>query len=421
MKHAFDGSRGDTASCPGEWRAGWKVLGAAMLCYICSTMPLTVLGALVKPLSAEFGWSRAAITSAFLITAVGTLFLAPVVGHLVDRIGPRRVALFGLPVMALGPIAISMAGPSLWTWYACWAIHAFCQAWAGNVIWANVVIGRFDRHRGMALAVLLSAHALTYGALPAFTVFTVAELGWRWVYYLLAAFVLLIAWPIAWRFIYGVNDGDRGQPASASDVESRFVATPSGALGDVLKQPQFWQIATAFALAALVIAGLFVHFQVVLIDRGMTAMQAAGVAVVLGPASLIGRLGTGLVLDRFTSNRVAAIALILPGVSYLILLLGGDWLFGAYLSGFFLGLAGAAESDLMAYLVSRYFGQHMFGKVYGFLLGLYAIGYGIGPILAGNVFDRIGSYEPIFIVLAVAALTGSLLILALGPPREQKV
>ena len=155
MNHEPGVAGTDQGAGRGEWRAGWKVLGAAMVCYICSTMPLTVLGALVKPLSAEFGWSRASITSAFLITAIGTLFLAPVVGALVDRIGPRRVALFGLPVMALGPIAISMAGPSIYSWYACWAIHAFCQAWAGNVIWANVVIGRFDRNRGMALAVLL--------------------------------------------------------------------------------------------------------------------------------------------------------------------------------------------------------------------------------------------------------------------------
>lgn len=408
----------DQGAGRGEWRAGWKVLGAAMVCYICSTMPLTVLGALVKPLSAEFGWSRASITSAFLITAIGTLFLAPVVGALVDRIGPRRVALIGLPVMALGPIAISMAGPSIYSWYACWAIHAFCQAWAGNVIWANVVIGRFDRNRGMALAVLLSAHALTYGVLPAFGVFTVAELGWRWVFYLLAAFVLLIAWPIAWRLIYGVNDRQPGQAAPVSKVETH--AIPAGSLSDVLRTPVFWQIAIAFALAALVIAGLFVHFQVVLIDRGMTPMQAAGVAVVIGPASLIGRLGTGWILDRFSTNRVAAVALILPGISYLMLLLGEDWLLGAYLAGFFLGLAGAAESDLMAYLVSRYFGPRMFGKVYGFLLGLYAIGFGVGPILAGNVYDRIGTYEPIFIVLSIAALAGSLLILALGPPGEQK-
>jgi predicted MFS family arabinose efflux permease len=402
----------------GEWRAGWKVLAACMVCYICSTMPLTVLGSLVKPLSAEFGWSRAAITSAFLITAMGTLFLAPVVGHIVDRIGPRRVALFGLPVMAIGPIAIGMAGPSIWSWYACWAIHAACQAWAGNVIWANVVIGRFDRNRGMALAVLLSAHALTYGVLPAYGVLTAQELGWRWSYWLLSGFVLLIAWPIAWRFIYGVNDQRRGEAAPVAKAEME--APPAGSLADVLKTPVFWQIAIAFALAALVIAGLFVHFQIVLIDRGMTPMQAAGVVVVLGPASLIGRLGTGWILDRFATNRVAAIALILPGISYLILLLGKDWVLGAYLAGFFLGLAGAAESDLMAYLVSRYFGPRMFGKCYGFLLGLYAIGFGVGPILAGNVYDRIGTYEPIFIVLSVAALAGSLLILALGPPGKQK-
>ncbi|RYD90663.1 MAG: MFS transporter, partial [Sphingomonadales bacterium] len=219
----------DQGAAPSEWRA-WPILAAAMVCYICSTMPLTALGALVKPLSAEFGWSRASITSVFLITAVGTLFLAPVVGHVVDRIGPRRVALVGLPVLAVGVGGIGFAGPSIWSWYACWAVYAVCQACAGNVIWANVVIGRFDRHRGMALAILLSAHAVTYGALPSLAVYTVSELGWRWVYFLLAAFVILVAWPVAWRWIYGINDGQRGQVSSARVAS--VVAGPVVPLGE---------------------------------------------------------------------------------------------------------------------------------------------------------------------------------------------
>jgi len=78
-----------------EWRAGGSMLFTAMVCYCCSTIPLTVVGVLVKPLGVEFGWSRAAVSSAVLITAIGSLLVGPFVGTVVDRIGPRRVGLPG--------------------------------------------------------------------------------------------------------------------------------------------------------------------------------------------------------------------------------------------------------------------------------------------------------------------------------------
>lgn len=405
------------AARPGEWRAGGVMLAAAAICYACSSMPIAVVGALIKPLGDEYGWSRAAISSAFLFTALGTMLVGPFTGNLVDRIGPRRVALVGLVLLAFGVGLIGLSGPALWSWYAVWAIYAFVQACSGNVIWANAVVSRFDRNRGLALALLLSPQALSYGMLPSFAVWMVARGEWRVTFFTFAAFTLLVAWPIAWRFFFGARDlariaaqrGNAPPPAAAPPVPLRAI----------LADRHFWQIALAFGIGAATVSTLFVHFQPVLIDRGFSPMLAASVVILLGPASIGGRFISGLLLDRLPPNRVAAALMILPAISYMILLGGVNSLWQAYACVLLLGIAAGAESDLLAYLVSRYFGSQSFGTLYGLLLGVFAMGYGASPVLTGRAFDATGSYELAFTVLAGAALVASGMILGLGKARER--
>lgn len=412
MKQAAGGMAGAGVS---EWRAGGVMLAATMILYSCAANPLTVVGALVKELGSEFGWTRASVTSAYLITALGTLLFAPWVGHLVDRVGPRRVALVGLLVLAAAIGCIGLSGPSIWSWYACWAFFAFSQACAGNVVWANAVVSRFDKHRGMALAILLSGQAISYGLLPIFAVSVIEAFDWRAVYFILAAFVLLIGWPLAWLFFHGASDLHRINP------QAGHAMPPPPAKGGTLRalrERQFWQIAVAYAIAASAVSALMVHLQPILTDAGMTPTQAAGIAFVLGPTSLAGRFLSGWLLDRFPANLVATWALLLPGLCYVILIFGGTSYAAAIACALCLGIAAGAETDVLAYLVSRYFGPQYFSSLYGVLLGIFAVGYGLGPVLTGAVFDAAGSYAPSFVVLAVGAVIGAVMMLLLGRPRD---
>ena len=118
----------------------------------------------------------------------------------------------------------------------------------------------------------------------------------------------------------------------------------------------------------------------------------------------------------------AVIALLLPAVCYIILLVAGTSYVAALACAIIVGIAAGAETDVLAYLFSRYFGPQYFSSLYGLLLGIFAVGYGAGPVLTGRVFDVMGSYEPSFIVLAVGAVLGTALILMMGhPPSKEEL
>ncbi len=396
-----------------EWRAGAGLLFASIICATCAVIPVTLVGVLVKPLGDAFGWSRATIASGLLLTSFGTLGLAPLVGPLVDRIGPRRIALFGLPLVACGTASIGLAGPSPYSWYAAWAAYAVTQGFANAVIWSNAVVSRFDRHRGTALGVLLAGQALCFGAAPLIALSILETLGWRWIFFFSGLVTLLIAWPLCWYFFYAARDIE---PATMAVPAEPSAGKPAFA-GGALRTRAFWQIAASFIIAASAVSALIVHLQPILIDTGVSPNLAAAAFFIVGPAQIAGRLLSGVLLDRIAPHIVASFGLILPAIAYAMLSLLDQSIETAYVSALLVGLAAGAEADILAFVVSRYFPKQIFGAVYSLLLGIYAVGYGIAPTAAGAVFDNAASYQTVFITLFAATTLGAVMILSLGKPR----
>jgi predicted MFS family arabinose efflux permease len=185
-------------------------------------------------------------------------------------------------------------------------------------------------------------------------------------------------------------------------------------------QRRFWQIAIPFMIAAASVGALLVHLQPILTDSGYSIEQAAMVALVIGPTSVIGRLISGFLLDHLPAKVVASALLTFAGIPYAILMSGMVSLPIGYACAVLIGLAAGAEADLLAYMVSRYFPKQWFGRVYAIQTGFFGVGFGIAPIAAGRVFDATSSYAPIFVTMAAAAVVGVLLIWSLGtPPRGE--
>jgi predicted MFS family arabinose efflux permease len=395
-----------------EWKEGSAMLFAAMFGLVGASVPLFMIGLLVKPLGAEFGWSRASASAGYLISAFGTLLLSPIVGPLLARLGPRKVALWGVPMVATGIASIGMAGPSIYSWYAAWGLYAVTQAFANVVIWANAIVSRFDRSRGKALALYLTGQALFYGLGPAIGVMILMTFGWRWIFFVIALFNLGIVWPLAWRYFYGARDLD----GTRGEAPPRRRATEAGSSFSAMATRQFWQIGIAFAIAAGAVGALQVHLQPIMTDSGLTIEKAALVALIIGPTSVVGRMLSGVFLDLFPANIVACVAVLLPGIPYVLLMFGEISMPAAYICAVFIGFAAGAEADLLAYLVSRYFPERSFGAVYAILVGIYGVGFGTAPIAAGRVFDVTGSYAPIFMGMAGGVVVAALLISSLGRP-----
>lgn len=411
----MDAARIERATARDEWKAGWILLVPATISFALSSMPLAAVGVLVKPLGQQFGWSRGAMSLAILLTAIGTLTLAPVIGPLIDRIGPRRVALRGMVMVGLATMSIGLAGPSILSWYLGWALYAIAQTCSNGLVWSTAVVSRFDVNRGTALATFLTVQALAFGVTPIASLWILGAFGWRWIFFSIGLGSLLIGWPLTWWLFYGAHDVERSA-AALNSATSRGGLTK---LRAATATRQFWQIAVAFSIAAASIGAIFIHLQPILIDAGITPRGAAVAVLLIGPSSVGGRLLSGMLLDRFPPQWIAAMALFFPALAYAMLLFLAKSEAAGLVIAMCIGLTSGAETDLLTYVVSRYFRPTSFSSIYSLLLGVYGVGYGIAPVAAGAAFDATGSYVPVFLTLMIAALFGALLLIMLGRPNAE--
>lgn len=167
--------------------------------------------------------------------------------------------------------------------------------------------------------------------------------------------------------------------------------------------------------------GTIVHLVPILTSQGMGVTAAAGTASLAGLFAIIGRFGTGYLLDRGAPRRIAIVAFLLPAVSMILLLNTGGSFVATAAAVAILGLSCGAEVDILAFFASRMLAREIFGSVYGVLNAVIAVSAGVGPLIAGSVFDRSGSYDPFLLgIVPVALFCGALMaILPLNANTEE--
>jgi MFS family permease len=144
----------------------------------------------------------------------------------------------------------------------------------------------------------------------------------------------------------------------------------------------------ASALFSFTAIGAVVHFVPILTDRGAAPLEAAGIASLVGIFSIVGRLGTGVLLDRFPGHLIGAAAFLLPIIASVLLLLDGANPLSQVIAAAVLWLTVGSEVNVITYLAARHFGLKNFGALYGALLMAFSLGTACGPLAAGAVFDH---------------------------------
>ena len=183
---------------------------------------------------------------------------------------------------------------------------------------------------------------------------------------------------------------------------------------EAAKDRRFWTIWLSIALVALAYGGAHIHMPEIIKQHGLTAKEGAGIMGMIGIALLSGRIVTGWLLDRIWAPLVCLPILSIPALACF-------WLMGSstsepmvWASAFLLGFAAGAESDLIAYLASRYFGMAHYGKIYGMLYMPFGIFSAISPVLYGRIRDTTGSYDQMLMAATILFVAGALLLLTLG-------
>lgn len=390
-----------------EFRRGWRIVAAAAVgtAFGISALPFYTLGVFVKPIGAEFGWSRETVQWGFSVQMLGMLAVGWLYGLQTDRKGARRVALVSMVGLAIGFAALSFTS-GLTGWYAGWFLVALLGAGTSPVTWTRGVNNWFDKGRGAALGLALLGTGVTGLVAPPLVTLIIASSGWRSAYLAIAAGIVLIALPVVWLFFR--------ERESPPEEEARMLsagASPREAFSDY----RFYVLLVVFAAITFGVGGIIPNLVPLLTDRGLGPAEAAGYASMAGLAVIIGRVVAGFLLDRFWAPAVAFLFLTLPAISCLVLAqpdLPSPVLIG--LSAALVGLAAGAEFDLIAFIVSRYFGMRNYGLIYSIQTVALLLAGGLAPPVFGRIYDASGSYASILYVSAALFLLAPLLLFTLG-------
>lgn len=393
-----------------EWRDGGAVAFSAALGMGVAVVHLYSLGVFIQPLEQAFGWSRADISAGPIVLSILFVICNPLVGLLLDRFSARVIALPGLLVYAGGLALLGAVSSSIWSWWGAWLLLGIGATCISATVWTLGVARRFDKSRGLAFAVVLAGTGLSSATMPALASTLIDMLGWRMAYVALGVMCIGIALPPVYFFF---RDTDAATPSRTPSPASPLPREGMHAR-EAFTSYRYWRLALATLFAVVGVLAMLVHFVPILYERGFERGSAVYIAGLIGGATIIGRLASGFLLDRIHGTWVGAVAFAAPAISCLLLMEHGNSLWLACASAIVLGLALGAEIDVAAYLTSRYFGLRNYGVLFGVINVVTKVGTGLGPLIAGMVYDRFGSYDSLFPVLIAMFLGSALLILSLG-------
>lgn len=396
-----------------ELRRGWLLILAAGVGVSCSSivLPFYTIGALVKPLTAEFGWDRAAVQSAILFSSGLGALTAPLVGWLADRYGPRALVLPGLLGLGLGFFVAATMNGELWMFYLAYGCMALLGAGTTPITWTRAIAASFHRRRGLALGLTLTGTGICAMLAPAFAVWLTSHFGWRGAYLGLGLLPILLAGPIVF---FGFRPARIEAAAHATDSKPGGRSGSWGlTLGEAVRTYKFWVLCLSIFAIYLAVSGISPNLIAALTDKGMSAASAATIQGAMGFAIILGRIVVGYLVDRFWAPGVAVISLSLPAIGCLILMGPPDyaWTFAAVL---LIGFAAGAELDLMAFFAARYFGLQHYSKIYAILYATLAVAGGTAPMLFARVYDVTASYDISFMIAAGLFVFGAVILLMLG-------
>ena len=380
------------------------VLGAGIGVMLgCGPILFYTFGVMVKPIAEATGWDRAYIASAGGMAAVVFGLMSPTIGALLDKIKPRRMALLGIPAFGIALMLVGLVPQSSGMFVATMVVAAALATLQLPHAYNYVIVGTFDKRRGLALGIVLSFAGVGIALAAPYAAFLIRTFDWRVAYILMGLTVIVIGLPNA---LWLVRDPPARDPAGR--VEHR-----GHTLRQAMKDHRFWILLAAFTLVAASVGASTVHLPVVLGDRGISGKMAATVVSLMGIATIVSRVLFGFVLDRASPAIVTALVFLGPALGLLLLSLG-DTTSLAYLAAALIGIGLGVEVDAVSFLGVRAFGLEHFGKIFGMLFLAICLGTGVGPVIVAFAARQWG-YVPALLLASGASFAAALLVLALHP------
>ncbi len=403
----------------------WVIAAVTFIAMLTTSAALGMPGAMLQPLTREFGWPTDQLSSVFAVRFALFGLLGPFAAVFIARYGLRRVMICAAFFIGAAMILATQV-TQLWQLFVLWGLVLGCGTGLTALVLGAMVANRwFTTRRGLVVGLLAASTATGQLIFLPVAAWLIEHVGWR--YALLPVFAACVV--VAVLVFLFMQDSPKSvglapfgeEPAThAADapagppVPLNFLA-PFAVLRDAARSQAFWILAGTFFICGLSTNGLVqTHFISFCSDNGMTAVPAASVLSMMGLFDLVGTTLSGYLSDRFDNRKLLFWYYALRGLSLFWLPYSTFTLYGLSAFAMFYGLDWIATVPPTVKLAAQNFGKERAGLVFGWVFAAHQLGAAVAAYGAGLTRTLLLTYNPALFAAGAACLVAAVSILALG-------
>jgi MFS family permease len=396
---------------------GYVIVFIIFILQIVMYGPRASFGVFIKPITAEFDWTRALVAGAFSLSSFITGFSGIIMGWLNDRLGPRFILTICGILAGVGLMLMFFVDSS-------WQLYLFYIAIVGPGMGGlfapqmSTIARWFVKRRNIMTAILMAGGGVGGLIGPPLITWLIYTYSWQQAFLFvgIGVFVLVI---LAAQFLrrdpYKMGQVPYGE---ASETKEKV---PSNVLGLSLKQAfhttKFWILEFIMVCYGFCSLTTLVHIVPYAIDRGISPATAAVILAVMNGAVPVSSIIVGLIADRIGTRRVFITCVcLLSAIMFLLLPVNIPWLLSLFVM--IVSFGGGGISVIQSSMVAELFGMKAHGAILGCTTFAFTVGGAIGPFIAGAVFDSNGNYQLIFLLCGALVIAAIIMAISLNRIRK---
>lgn len=401
---------------PGRIFYGWYIAGAgAGTNFIVLGITFFGFGVFLEEFRLTSGWSVTAIALGYSIQVLQQGLLAPVTGHILDRVGPRKMAVAGVTIVSLSMLLFSQA-TTLPIYYAACMVMALGQGIGGPYAFSLAIMRWFVAKRGRAMSVVTTGNGFGYFSTMILAAM-IAGFGFHETFVVLAVVIFVVGIPLALVIrdrpenLGLLPDGEiaGGDSQSAAAQAARSRASGGMEVGEAVRTPAFYLLVLAMAAGAAAQI-VWIVFQVPHLKAAGFSLSFVGIqAAAYGMAAIPLRWAVGWLGDTLGRKKMYMLAVTLEGIGLCFFAFVTPerwWLFIPFYLTFGIGHAGWLV--MVQSLPADFFGSRHFATIRGLIIALQVPVSIVVPLFMGFVFDTRGNYQLAYLVIACITVSGAL-------------
>jgi MFS family permease len=394
-------TKDEPSSAAASWRTPLVIVVCGCLIGMLTFGPRSTFGFFMQPMSREFSWGRDVFGLALAIQNLLWGMGQPFAGAIADRFGSLRVIMAGAVMYAAGLITMRYAATPLSLDLSAGVLIGLGLSGCSF----NLVLSAFGKlmppeWRGIALGAGTAAGSFGQFVFAPFGVAMLDNFGWQPALIVFAGLMLLVV-PLSLALAT--------RPSDSSAVAATDQQTFKQALAEAFGHRSYVLLVLGFFTCGFQLAFITVHLPAYLVDRGMPVQTGGWVIAVIGLFNIVGSLSVGWLQSRLPKRYILSAIYFARAMSIVAFITFPITTFSAIAFGVVTGLTWLSTVPPTSSLVALMFGTRWLATLYGFAFFSHQVGGFLGVLLGGIVFEKFGSYTPIWWLSVLFGLLSALI------------